>query len=127
MTINGKQSKFIYEKVIDFDLAALYPSIIRACNIDTTTQYGRLIMNNITPSKENDPAMDFIDKLTTNNHAKLATEYYNAPTITDMARSFINNNYILPDLSNEPIKLYATNNVYDFKSKVDEMNKKLAN
>jgi DNA polymerase elongation subunit (family B) len=39
----GEKSKFIFENVIDMDLASLYPSIILALNIDVTTQFGKLV------------------------------------------------------------------------------------
>lgn len=92
MLINGKHSKYVYQKVIDMDLSSLYPSIIRAFNIDTTTQYGRLFINNITPSKDYDPAMDFIDRLTTKNYIELGKDYYNMPSVTELARELINRN-----------------------------------
>ena len=92
MLINGKHSKYVYRKVIDMDLSSLYPSIIRAFNIDTTTQYGRLFINNITPSKDYDPAMDFIDRLTTKNYIELGKDYYNMPSVTELARELINRN-----------------------------------
>ena len=88
--INGKRSKYIYEKVIDFDLSSLYPSIIRTFNIDTTTQYGRLLIDGIVPSKENDPAMNFIDRLTTKNYIELGKDYYNLPSPTDLINDMLN-------------------------------------
>ena len=88
--INGKRSKYMYQKVIDFDLSSLYPSIIRAFNIDTTTQYGRLFIDGIQPSKEFDPALTFIDKLTSDNYIKLGYEYYGLPKATDLMRELIN-------------------------------------
>ena len=90
MMINGKRSKYVYEKVIDFDLSSLYPSLIRAFNIDTTTQYGRLLIDSITPTKENDPSLAFIDKLTSEDYINLGKEYYGLPSPTDLVRKFIN-------------------------------------
>lgn len=90
MMINGKRSKYVYTKVIDFDLSSLYPSIIRAFNIDTTTQYGRLFIDGITPTKENDPALAFIDRLTTKNYINLGKDYYGLPSPTDLARELLN-------------------------------------
>lgn len=89
MLINGKRSKYVYQKVIDYDLSALYPSIIRAFNIDTTTQYGRLLIDGIEPTKEHDPAMGFVDKLTSGNYIRLGHEYYGLPTATELARQLI--------------------------------------
>lgn len=43
----GELSSYIFDYVIDYDLSSLYPSIIRAFNIDITTQYGRLLINEL--------------------------------------------------------------------------------
>ena len=90
MMINGKRSKYVYQKVIDFDLSSLYPSIIRAFNIDTTTQYGRLFIDGIEPSKDLDPSMDFIDKLTTKNYINLGKEYYGLKSPAELIREYMN-------------------------------------
>jgi len=42
--INGKNSKFVFDLVIDMDLSSLYPSILSAFNIDITTQRGKIIL-----------------------------------------------------------------------------------
>jgi len=42
--LNGKPSKFLFEKTADFDFSALYPSIIRAFNLDKNTQVGKFFM-----------------------------------------------------------------------------------
>jgi len=39
--INGHQSKYIFENVFDQDFSALYPSIIRALNLDPSTLLGK--------------------------------------------------------------------------------------
>ena len=90
--LNGKRSKYVYEKVIDFDLSALYPSIIRAFNIDTTTQYGRLLIDGVEPSKEFDPAFKFIDCLTSKDYINLGKEYYGLPSPTELARKLLEQN-----------------------------------
>lgn len=84
MFINGKKSKFVYQKVIDMDLAQLYPSIIMAYNIDATTQYGRLAIDGKPPTKEYDPAGDFIDNLECQNPIELGKKWFNLPSIADM-------------------------------------------
>lgn len=40
----GNPSKYVHDLVIDYDLSSLYPSIIRAFNIASSSQYGRLII-----------------------------------------------------------------------------------
>jgi DNA polymerase elongation subunit (family B) len=42
--LNGKRSKFLFEKTADFDFSALYPSIIRAYNLDKNTQVGKFFL-----------------------------------------------------------------------------------
>jgi DNA polymerase elongation subunit (family B) len=42
--LNGKRSKFLFEKVGDFDFSSLYPSIIRAYNLDKNTQVGKFFL-----------------------------------------------------------------------------------
>jgi len=39
--LNGKPSKFFFENVFDEDFSSLYPSIIRAYNLDKNTQLGK--------------------------------------------------------------------------------------
>ena len=76
-----KLSILIYRRCI--------PSIIRTFNIDTTTQYGRLLIDGIVPSKENDPAMNFIDRLTTKNYIELGKDYYDLPSPTDLINDML--------------------------------------
>jgi DNA polymerase elongation subunit (family B) len=42
--MNGKPSKFLYANVFDMDFASLYPSIIRAFNLDKNTQIGKFYL-----------------------------------------------------------------------------------
>jgi DNA polymerase elongation subunit (family B) len=44
VVLNGKPSKFLFEKVFDMDFASLYPSIIRAYNLDKNTQIGKFFL-----------------------------------------------------------------------------------
>lgn len=41
----NRLSKFIFDLVIDYDLSSLYPSIMRCFNIDSSTQYGRIVID----------------------------------------------------------------------------------
>ena len=83
-TINGSLSKFIYDYVIDFDYSALYPSIIRAFNIDANTQYGRILFAGEKPTKEFDMGGEFIDNLETGDMISLTNKYLGTPTISDI-------------------------------------------
>jgi hypothetical protein len=42
--LNGKKSNFLFENVFDEDFASLYPSIIRAYNLDKNTQVGKFFL-----------------------------------------------------------------------------------
>jgi hypothetical protein len=90
MDLNGRFSQFIYQKVIDFDLSALYPSIIRAFNVDATTQYGRLYIGDIMPSKEYDPAGEFTDHLETKNWIEIGKQWFNLPSTEDLINKLKN-------------------------------------
>ena len=41
---NGKLSKYVYEHVFDEDFSSLYPSIIRAYNLDKNSQIGKFFL-----------------------------------------------------------------------------------
>jgi DNA polymerase elongation subunit (family B) len=86
MELNGRMSQYMYQKVIDFDLTALYPSIIRAFNIDATTQYGRLYIGDLAPTKEYDPAGEFTDQLESQNYIELCKQWFNMPSTEDLIR-----------------------------------------
>lgn len=94
----GRPSKFVYDHVVDVDLASLYPSIIIAFNLASSTQYGKIEFDvDIEEDKDDTINMEFIDKLTTNNHIQFSSDYFNAPTLTDLCRDIINNDYIVPN------------------------------
>jgi len=82
--LNGKRSKFVYESVIDFDLSALYPSIIRAFNIDTTTQYGRLIIDGMPPTKEYDAGGQFLEHLESQDWIEIGKKWFNLPSTEEL-------------------------------------------
>jgi DNA polymerase elongation subunit (family B) len=84
MELNGRFSQFVFQKVIDFDLSALYPSIIRAFNVDATTQYGRLYIGDIVPSKDYDPAGEFTDHLETKNWIEIGKNWFGLPSTEDL-------------------------------------------
>ena len=81
IVINGKKSKYIFENVIDMDLSSLYPSIILAFNIDTSTQFGRILMSNDIGE---DLAPEFIDYLISQNYLEIGNKYFNLPTATEI-------------------------------------------
>lgn len=44
VVLNGKPSKYLFESVFDMDFSSLYPSIIRAYNLDKNTQIGKFFL-----------------------------------------------------------------------------------
>ena len=80
--INGIHSKYIYDYIIDFDYSALYPSIIRAFNIDANTQYGRIQFVGEPATKEYDKGGEFLDCLQTGNIIYLTNNFLHTPTIS---------------------------------------------
>ena len=82
--INGTRSRFIFNYVIDYDYSALYPSIIRAFNIDACCQYGRLIIPfkaKQIEDEERDLGGEFIDNLESKNIIKLTNKFLGTPSI----------------------------------------------
>jgi len=77
LEINGANSKFIFENVIDFDLTSLYPSIILAFNVDATTQIGRIESEDFDSPK-------LIDDIVTRNYINIGKDYFGLPNISDM-------------------------------------------
>lgn len=86
--INGAFSKFVYEFAIDFDYSALYPSNIRAFNIDATTQYGRLTFEGNPPTKEYDMGGDFMDNLECQDPINVGKKWLNLPSTSDLINLF---------------------------------------
>jgi hypothetical protein len=68
--ILGEFSSYIYDLVIDYDLSSLYPSIIRAFNIDITTQYGRLILSEGPVVDEDRLLPELIEEYGEENHSR---------------------------------------------------------
>jgi len=89
-SINGLLSKWIWDLIVDFDYSALYPSIIRAFNIDATTQYGRLIFPDSPPTKDFDKGGSFIDKLETKDMIKLCKDFWNFPSVEEVINKLNN-------------------------------------
>ena len=81
MEIGGKRSKFIFENVIDMDLTSLYPTIILALNIDSATQFGRLVLED--ENGEN-IAYQLFDTLSSRDPIAIGTKWLNLPTISEI-------------------------------------------
>ena len=80
----GKRSKFIFDDVIDLDLASLYPSIFRAFNIDATTQYGRLLFKDSPPTKEYDAGGMFVNDMETQDYIAIGSKWFMLPTTNEI-------------------------------------------
>jgi hypothetical protein len=77
MKINNKLSKYLFEKVIDFDLTSLYPSIILAFNVDVTTQIGQ-----VTSEYYNIP--ELFDDIVSQDIINIAHKYFHLPNVEEM-------------------------------------------
>ena len=90
--IYGKQSKFIFSYVIDFDFSSLYPSIIISHNIGQNPLVGKVILNtdkwrHINQDPLNayfDPAKDLFDDFMTRNYSKTGKKWFNLPTLSEI-------------------------------------------
>lgn len=94
MKIDDRLSKFIFELVIDEDLASLYPSIMIAYNISSKTFLGKL--NLITSKKEEenmeyieiDKTDKFIDYYTSENYSKLYQKFFGIKSFDSILADF---------------------------------------
>lgn len=77
MKINEKLSMYLFEKVIDFDLTSLYPSIILAFNVDVTTQIGQI-------KSEYYNVPELFDDIVSQDTINTAHKYFHLPTVEEM-------------------------------------------
>lgn len=102
---------FIYENVFDEDFSSLYPSIIRAYNLDKNTQVGKFfllddhIKNKLVDQydydglfalskneealsedeiTQTDIAPSLVDSLTSHDWNKIGSKYFDLPTTSEM-------------------------------------------
>jgi len=116
--MNGKPSKFLFENVFDEDFSSLYPSIIRAYNLDKNTQIGKfflidedikskLITNygydelfaqstNTQAEEGSDGSTDdlgptLVDSLISFDFARIGEKYFSLPSTEDLVRKIESN------------------------------------
>lgn len=108
--IGGKISMFIFENVFDEDFSSLYPSIIRAFNLDKNTQVGKFFLLDshikekltdefgydglFTVSKNeegvsgdvsmDDVATTLVDSLISHNWSRIGEKYFDLPSTESM-------------------------------------------
>lgn len=119
LLINGSNSMFIFEMVIDFDFAALYPSIIRILNLDASQEYGKLYIfkdnntnkiidvkdydlktkiiidkngNQYTPNDYSEASWEFIDGMVSDDYIKFGKNWFNLPTPYEIINEVLLNN-----------------------------------
>ena len=109
---SGKPSKYVFEHVFDEDLTSLYPSIIRAFNLDKNTQLGKFFLLDGSIKKKlldhydydglfavskneeadsdgsssDDITPTFIDSLMSHNWGRIGEKFFNLPSTTDMIK-----------------------------------------
>jgi DNA polymerase elongation subunit (family B) len=86
--VNGKPSKFIFENVIDVDLASLYPNIILTYNIDRSTQIGKLILEEENENGLEDIGYQFFDSLISRDYPAIAKRWFNLPDSEELIDLF---------------------------------------
>jgi DNA polymerase elongation subunit (family B) len=117
VVLNGKPSKFLYEAVFDMDYSALYPSIIRAYNLDKNTQIGKFFLvdehiknklvnqygyDGLFEESKNvqaegieggsvDVANTMIDSLMSFNFSKIGEKYFDLPSTEDLIKKIEQN------------------------------------
>ncbi len=108
----GNPSKYVFEHVFDEDLTSLYPSIIRAFNLDKNTQLGKFFLLDSSIKKKlidhydydglfaaskneeadsdgsssDDVAPTFIDSLMSHNWGRIGEKFFNLPSTADMIK-----------------------------------------
>lgn len=110
---SGKRSMFIYKNVFDEDFSSLYPSIIRAYNLDKNTQIGKYFLidehikrklideygydglfsmsKNEEGSSDNDSSVNdlgptLVDSLESQNWERIGEKYFDLPSVEDMIK-----------------------------------------
>ena len=78
----GGKSDKVFELVMNEDLKSLYPSIIMAFNIDTTTQLG---IARFTDQINDEESIEFFDYLGARNYVALGSKYFNLPSADELA------------------------------------------
>jgi DNA polymerase elongation subunit (family B) len=111
--LNGKPSKFLFENVFDEDFSSLYPSIIRAYNLDKNTQIGKFFLvdkqikekletkygydelftqsKNIEAEEDasistNDLGTTLVDSLMSFDFARIGEKYFDLPSTEELIK-----------------------------------------
>jgi len=114
---SGTPSMFLFENVFDEDFSSLYPSIIRAYNLDKNTQIGKFFLIDDTIKKNlienfgydglfavskneegdadgtvqtSDLGPTLVDSLISHDWNKIGQKYFNLPSTTDMINELKN-------------------------------------
>lgn len=76
---NQQKSQFIFDDIIDFDAKALYPSTIRAFNIDTTTMIYRLLSDEVDMAQ-------CLEDFVSHDYINIGKKYFNLPDVSDILK-----------------------------------------
>jgi DNA polymerase elongation subunit (family B) len=110
--MNGKPSKFLFENTFDMDFSSLYPSIIRAYNLDKNTQVGKFFLldqhikdklvnkygydglftmskneeadNESSDGTSDDLGTTFVDSLMSFDFIEIGEKYFDLPSTEDL-------------------------------------------
>jgi hypothetical protein len=76
ISINGRVSRYIFEDVIDVDASSLYPSTILAYDIDVSTQYGKVMLED---EEGNDISYQFMDNFVSRCYILIGNKWFGLP------------------------------------------------
>lgn len=91
--IFGRQSRWIFEHVVDMDASSMYPNIYIAHNIGQETMIGKLVLDGFenlehpqdpSESKIYDGGKMFIEALLTKDYSFIGENYFNLPKVEDI-------------------------------------------
>jgi len=81
LVLNGYKSNHVFGYSKDMDFEALYPSVIKTFNIDTSCQIGHV---EIYDGNGTDISSEFIDDLISENYYEFGCKWFNLPTIDEI-------------------------------------------
>ncbi|ALN97885.1 B-family DNA-polymerase [Bacillus phage vB_BpuM-BpSp] len=83
--LEDKLSKNIFDNCVDFDLAALYPSIMRAFNIGSETLIGKITLYDRDENDEKiDKGPEIADDLIANDPVAFSHKWFNLPNLDEV-------------------------------------------
>lgn len=83
-SIDGIRSSRVFSNAVDFDASSMYPSIIRAYDIDPEAQIGTILFKDENGTPELCP--EFMEVLLTCNPVEIGSKYFNLPRLDELLK-----------------------------------------